>query len=42
MLKSLEWKLIEEVDDMKGATMLCMQDDGQLEVANAYFLMEMK
>ena len=42
MLKSLEWKPIEEVGGTKGATMLCMQDDGQLEVANGFFLMEMK
>jgi hypothetical protein len=42
MLKSLEWKPIEEVSGTKGATMLCMQDDGQLEVANGFFLMEMK
>ena len=42
MLKSLEWKPIEEVGGIKGATMLCMQDDGQLEVANGFFLMEMK
>ena len=42
MLKSLEWKPIEEVSGIKGATMLCMQDDGQLEVANGFFLMEMK
>ena len=42
MLRSLEWKPIEEVGGTKGATMLCMQDDGQLEVANGFFLMEMK
>ena len=42
MLGSLEWKPIEEISGTKGATMLCMQDDGQLEVANGFFLMEMK
>jgi hypothetical protein len=42
MLKSLQWAPIDEVSAAKGATMLCMQDDGQLEVANGFFLMEMK
>ena len=42
MLASLEWKPIEEISGTKGATMLCMQDDGSLEVANQFFLMEMK
>jgi len=42
MLKSLEWKSIEEVDETKGATMLCKQENGSLEVANQFFLMEVK
>ena len=42
MLKSLEWKSIEEVNSRKGVTVLCKQDDGSAEVANAYFLMEIK
>jgi hypothetical protein len=42
MLKSLEWKPIEEIGVTKGATMLCMQDNGQFDVANGFFLMEMK
>ena len=42
MLMSPEWKPIEEIVDTKGATVLCKQDDGSAEVANGYFLMEMK
>tara|TARA_R110000824_G_scaffold28582_1_gene95879 strand:+ start:739 stop:2262 length:1524 start_codon:yes stop_codon:yes gene_type:complete len=42
MLKSLEWKSIEEVSSRKGVTVLCRQEDGSAEVANAYFLMEIK
>tara|TARA_R110000744_G_scaffold74903_1_gene149335 strand:- start:922 stop:2415 length:1494 start_codon:yes stop_codon:yes gene_type:complete len=42
MLKSLEWKSIEEVNSTKGAIVLCKQDDGSAEVANGYFLMEIK
>jgi hypothetical protein len=42
MLGSLEWKPIEEISGIKGATMLCMQDDGEEEVVNAFFIMEWK
>jgi len=42
MLMSPEWKPIEEIVDTKGAVVLCKQDDGSAEVANGYFLMEMK
>ena len=40
MLKDLQWKPIEEVNIKKGATLLCKQEDGSEEVANAYFVME--
>lgn len=40
MLKSLQWKPIEEVTIEKGATLLCKQEDGSEEVANAFFVME--
>tara|TARA_R110001583_G_scaffold184078_2_gene343124 strand:- start:19 stop:1548 length:1530 start_codon:yes stop_codon:yes gene_type:complete len=42
MLKSLEWKPIEEIVHTKGTVVLCRQDNGSDEVANAYFLMETK
>jgi len=42
MLMSPEWKPIEEIVETKGAIVLCKQDDGSAEVANAYFLMEIK
>jgi len=42
MLMSPEWKPIEEIVETKGAVVLCKQDDGSAEVANAYFLMEIK
>jgi hypothetical protein len=40
MLKSLQWKPIEEVNIEKGATLLCKQEDGSEEVVNAFFVME--
>ena len=40
MLKSLQWKPIEEVSIEKGATLLCKQEDGSEEVVNAFFVME--
>lgn len=42
MLASLEWKSIEEVSGEKGSFTLCKQDDGEDEVANAFFIMEWK
>ena len=42
MLKSLEWKSIEEISVDKGAVLLCKQEDGSGEVANAFFVMERK
>jgi len=42
MLGSLEWKPIGETNGEKGSFMLCKQDDGEEEVANAFFIMEMK
>ena len=42
MLKSLEWKSLEEVVSVKGVTMLCKQEYGLSDVANGFFLMEMK
>ena len=42
ILKSPEWKPIEEVADVKGAVVLCKQDNGLDEVSNGYFIMEMK
>jgi hypothetical protein len=42
ILKSPEWKPIEEVADAKGTVVLCKQDNGLDEVSNGYFIMEMK
>lgn len=42
MLKSLEWKPIEEINDEKGSFVLCKQDNGEEEVVNAFFVMEVK
>ena len=42
MLKSLQWVSIDDIAAPKGATMLCKQENGSLEVANQFHLMEMK
>ena len=42
MLKSLQWVPIDDIAPPKGATMLCKQENGSLEVANQFHLMEMK
>jgi hypothetical protein len=42
MLGSLEWKSIGETSGKKGSFMLCKQDDGEEEVVNAFFIMEVK
>ena len=42
MLKSPEWKPIEEVNIEKDATVLCKQEGELSEVANGYFVLEMK
>jgi hypothetical protein len=42
MLKSLEWKYIEEVSNVNGTTLLCKQEDALSDVANGFFLMETK
>jgi len=42
MMMSLEWKSAEEISGAKGATMLCKQENGEEEVVNAFFLMEIK
>ena len=42
MLKSLQWVSIDDITAPKGATMLCKQENGSLEVANQFHLMEMK
>jgi hypothetical protein len=41
-LKSLEWKPIEEINGEKGSFSLVKQDDGEEEVANAFYVMEWK
>ena len=42
MLKSLQWVSIDDITAPKGATMLCKQENGSLEVVNQFHLMEMK
>jgi len=42
MLKSLQWVSLNDIAAPKGATMLCKQENGSLEVANQFFLMEVK
>ena len=42
MLKSPEWKPIEDVINAKGTILLCKQEDDSLDVANGFFLMETK
>ena len=42
MLKSPEWKPLEEVSSEKGAVMLCKQEGELSDVANGFFVMEMK
>jgi len=42
MLKSPEWKPLEEVSGEKGAVMLCKQEGELSDVVNGFFVMEMK
>ena len=40
MLKSPEWKPIDDVINAAGTILLCKQEDDSLDVANGFFLME--
>ena len=42
LLKDLKWKPIEEINGEKGSFSLVKQDDGEEEVANAFYVMEWK